>query len=333
NLWDPEDEEWLDVNMVVATFKAGYKSPLQPSTGTPSYTETTFGDKVRSALLPSKQKAEQQQSLEEKRLQEDLDGLSNTYHYDPNGDLNDEVMTQVRAHHNCFFPVKTPDSWRSMHVIDLAAYFTASDPLVQQARPRLCDAIATALCHTDKNCLRAFLDPAVKEFAYRRELDNSKAGLILVIRRQGNEIICGAYRNLGFKMLWKLYVKSLFDVMGQWHEVYATSKPGEMSIKTGTPEWDNIQTDHEDIDPTLINDSLRKLELSQAKECVSPEDVNEKNPQFMLYQSRVLAKYLLWDMWYCYDNRYECRATWEADGEVSSVRLKRTLLGSREGED
>jgi hypothetical protein len=235
-----------------------------------------------------------------------------------------------------FFPGECLDSPRSMHLINLDAYFKPDYVLLGHARPRLCDAVATVLSHTSKECIKAFLDPSIVEFAYRRKVDKNEGGLILIIRRHGNEVICGAYHNLGFKMLWKLYVKSVVSITGQWHEVYATTKPAEMMVNRGMPGWGTIGEQRavkdEKLETTTTTDGVqRKLELSQTKQMAKPVgDVNETNAKFMLYQSRVLAMHLLWDMWYRFDKKVECRATWTADGNDSIVRLKSSLV---RGED
>jgi hypothetical protein len=272
----------------------------------------------------------------EEEVREKVEDLRDPYLWNPEGDVNDEVMKGLFLGPTRYFPGHTIDSPRGMHLIDLDAYFESTDPVVSNARPRICDAIATVLSHTNKECLEAFLDPSIKEFIYRRKVDNSEGGLILIVRREGNEVVCGTYHNFGFKKLWKLYVKSVISVTGQWHEVFATVKPGEMIINKGTPEWGTIQPEIPEVksggsDSKTTENTQRKLELCPVKKTAkTSDDVNETNPKFMLYQSRVLATHLLWDIWYRFDRKYECRAAWSADGEESIVRLGRALVGSED---
>jgi len=340
SLWDPDDDEWAEVddaNKLVETFKASYRSPAARSpvkTSALSY----FQDTIKSVLLSPTKKAAEEKLRHDERVQDQVDELRNTYYCDPNGDLHDEVMESVfvRDPLGHFGGMRAP---RTMHVIDLDAYFLPDDPLVHEARPRLCDAVATILSHTSKECLEAFLDPSIEHFTYRREVDRSKGGLMLIVRREGNEVVCGAYVNFGFMLQWKLYVKSKISITGQWHEVYATTKPGLMRIDNGTPEWGVIRSDApenkgEEIDGQLGNALSRKLELSpKKKKVVVSEDVSETNPKFMLYQSRTVARLLLWDIWYLFDKMYDCRATWEADGEEVEMRLKRELVGSGDDDE
>jgi hypothetical protein len=323
SIWDPEEDEWMDAGEVVETFKASYKIPALRS-GTKGW-----GATIKSVLVPLTKKS---RDGEEDRIEE----LRNTWNYDPQGDAHDEVMRGVFLKPSGYFPGRVPDSPRSMHIIDLNAYFDSTDPFVRHAWPRLCDAVATVLSHTSKECLQAFLDPSIKEFIYRRKVDNNEGGLILIIRREGNEVICGAYRNLGFKKLWKLYVKSSISITGQWHEIYATVKTGEMFVTKGVPDWGTIESEIK-VDKwasTGTESAQRKLELSPLKKIAKhPSDVAEKDRKFMLYQSRVLATQLLWDMWCRFDKKYECWATWTADGLESDVRLTRALVGSGNLED
>ncbi|KAF1947801.1 hypothetical protein EJ02DRAFT_307242, partial [Clathrospora elynae] len=265
-----------------------------------------------------------------------LEELGNTWYCDPEGDLCDEVMKGVFVSGSKFFDGRV--SARCMHVVNLEAYFKAEDPLLEQAKPRLCDAVATILSHTSKECLEAFLNPSIGEFAYRRELDRNKAGTVLIVRRKGNKVFAGAYRNLGFRLQWTLYVKSLVSITGQWHEAYATLKPGSTPIVSGIPAWGSFAP--EDDQPKGAQDgakpeegSPRKIELSSPKKKQEHDDLSPESPKFMLYQSRLLAKYLLWDIWVRFDSLYECRATWEADGVVTGVRLKRTLVGVGEEDE
>lgn len=59
-------------------------------------------------------------------------------------------------------------------------------------------------------------------------------------------------------------------------------------------------------------------------------DISPTNEKFVLYQSRALARYLLRDVWIRFEGWYECKATWEVDAVVRSVRLKRAVVGFAE---
>ncbi|KAH4038470.1 hypothetical protein HBI70_056440 [Parastagonospora nodorum] len=295
SIWDSEDDEWMDAGNVAATFKASYNIPAPRG----------WGDTIKNVLVAKKTDTEECEKVQE---------LGNTWGYDANGDANDEVIKTVHLPPTRDFAGQSP---RCMRVVDLEAYFTATDLLVRHARPRLCDAVAT-------------------EFVYRRKVDNNEGGLILVIRREGNEVICGAYHNLAFKKLWKLYVKSVVSVTGQWHEVFATVKTGEMAVTKGVPEWSTIlpEVQKDMLGLTRTKSAQRKLQLSPTKKIAkAAEDVMETDPKFMLFQSRVVALRLLWDIWYLFDKKYDCRATWATDGKESEVRLSRALVGSGDLED
>jgi hypothetical protein len=333
NVWDPDDDEWVDAGQIVETFKASYQTPA-PRSPTKGSAFMTLGATIKSVLLPPTRKTKEEE--QDNEVKEKIEELGNTFAYDPEGDLNDEVMAATFLAPTYYFPTQTPNSPRNVHIIDLDAYFTSTDALLQHARPRLCDAVATVLSHTSKECLEAFLNPTFREFVYRRKVDNNEGGRILIIRREGNEVICGAYHNLAFKKLWKLYVKSVISVTGQWHEVYATLKTGEMTVKDGVPEWGTIlqETRDETLGLGRTEGTQRKLGLSPSKKSSKPsDDVSETDPKFMLYQSRMLAERLLWDIWYRFDKKYECRATWIADGADSEVRLKRALVGFEDLDD
>jgi hypothetical protein len=192
-LWEPDDEEWaeLDATRISSTFKASFKDPSQYSlqNSTRDSTLSRFSNTLTSLLpLSLTRSASEAKLREEEALRDKLEELQNTYYSDPAGDLCDTVMKSVFLAGSRYF-CQNGDSMRVPHVIDLEAYFTTQDALVEAASPRLSDAIATILSHTDRECVEAFLNPEVDEFVYRRELNRSTAGSILVIRRKGNRII------------------------------------------------------------------------------------------------------------------------------------------------
>jgi hypothetical protein len=107
-----------------------------------------------------------------------------------------------------------------------------------------------------------------------------------------------------------------------------------MSVGEGGPEWGVVTTEKKEVDveEKTVEGVQRKLELSPSKKISKKvEDGGETDPKLMLFQSRVLAMHLLWDIWFRFDRKYECRATWSADGVEEVVRLSRSVVGS--GED
>ncbi|KAJ4377876.1 hypothetical protein N0V83_000706 [Neocucurbitaria cava] len=360
SIWDPDDSEWaeVDANKVYSTFKASYKKPApalypprNPSTNALTSLGSSIHDTITSFLPVSfsttKKKevdgANEDESLskeEEENIKHQLEELTNTYYCDPKGDLADEIMQQVFVTGSKYFPAAlaaapSQPQPRRMHIIDLDVYFSTRDPLLQHAKPRLCDAVATILSHTNQQCLEAFLDPNIEDFAYRREIDRNKAGLTLIVRRKGNEVVAGAYRNFGFSLQWTLYVRSLVSITGEWHEVYATLKPGSTPIVKGLPQWGMFEPDGvvQSGEGMQSEDAtMRKVELLSSRKA-DHDAFSPTNPKFMLYQSRVLANYLLWDVWVRFNGLYECRAIWEANGKENEVRLKRALVGVRGAEE
>ncbi|EMD61041.1 hypothetical protein COCSADRAFT_149493 [Bipolaris sorokiniana ND90Pr] len=267
--------------------------------------------------------------------------LQNTYYTSPSGDLSDSIMRTCFLLRSRIF-TSTSSSPRTMHVIDLFAYFTTKDPLLQTAHPRLCDATATILSHTNIACITAFLNPSVQEFTYKREVEGRKGGTTLLIRRHRNSIIAGSYRNLGFSLQWSLYVRSRFNALGQWYDEYAAPACGTTPVVGGEVMWDVFTPDG-----VISGDGQRGSRCAEKADCGADatsqgavgfrlkegdgdgdgEDHGGKDAKLALYQSRMLARYLVWDVWVRLEGRYECRATWEADGEVNTVRLKRGLVG------
>jgi hypothetical protein len=84
--------------------------------------------------------------------------------------------------------------------------------------------------------------------------------------------------------------------------------------------------------------SPRKIALSGPKDCGDDEQGRDdearlRDAKFALYQGRVLGRYLLWDIWVRLESRYDCKAVWEADGQVNKIRLKRALVGLDHYED
>ncbi|KAI4664585.1 uncharacterized protein J4E79_002882 [Alternaria viburni] len=349
-LWEPDDDEWaeLDASHISSTFKATFKDPSQNSPQKPTNTSTLsrFSATLTSFLPSSPTKRASDALLrEEEALRDRLEELQNTYYSNPAGDICDKVMTSVFLPGSHYFHYdQSRDSVRAPHVIDLEAYFTTQDPLVGAAYPRLSDAIATILSHTNKECVEAFLDPRVEEFVYRREVERNKAGSIFVIRRKGNAVIAGSYRNLGFTLSWTLYVKAMIGATGLWYDTYASPVAGSTPIVDGVPAWDTfIPIGTEDpclqlsSDPAQPITSARKIVLAspgpQKKKVEEEDEISPTNEKYVLYQSRTLARYLLRDIWVRLEGRYECKATWEVDGVGREVRLRRALVGFGDEDD
>ncbi|EUC49304.1 hypothetical protein COCMIDRAFT_78995, partial [Bipolaris oryzae ATCC 44560] len=278
---------------------------------------------------------------------EKLSKLQNTYHTSPSGDLCDSIMQTCFLPRSRIFPSSSTSSPRTMHVIDLSSYFTTTNPLLHAAHPRLCSAIATILSHTNPACITAFLNPRIQEFIYKREVQGRKGGTTLLIRRHHNTIMAGSYRNLGFSLQWRLYVRSRFNALGQWYDEYAAPTCGATPVVGGGEVmWDVftpdgvMSGDGDDDDGEQRMRCAKKdggadaefrggggLGVKEDGDGDEGEEEEGREAKFALYQSRILARYLLWDVWVRLEGRYECRATWEADGKVNTVRLKRGLVG------
>jgi hypothetical protein len=198
-LWEPDEEEWPDLNatQVSSTYKATFKDPKDPTPLQPPNLGplSRFTTTLTSFLPTSPSKLASEARLREEEQQRDnLEELTNTYYSSPTGDLHDTIISSVHLPGSRYFPTHScneynRDGVRVPHVIDLEQYFTAQDPLLEAAYPRLGDAIATILSHTNRECIEAFLDPRVDEFVYRRQVDRSAAGNILVVRRKGCQVI------------------------------------------------------------------------------------------------------------------------------------------------
>lgn len=190
SLRDTPDDEWaeLDASRIARTFITSYRdaqftpnnSPRKDQSALSRLTET-----LTSLISPRSTPSEAE--AEEETLQTQLSKLQNPYYTSPTHDLCDTIMRPFFVCGSHFFRNNT---WpRNMHVIDLAGYFSSKDALVQAARPRLCDAVATVLSHASIECVEAFLDPRVREFVYKREVEGRKGGNVVIVRREGNSIV------------------------------------------------------------------------------------------------------------------------------------------------
>lgn len=128
-------------------------------------------------------------------------------------DAHDEVMKQFYQRGCAFLPVAGPSN--HPHLLDYKSYLADDDHVVQAARPRLADAVATVLYQTSPKCLTDFLRPDIKVFEWCRD------GNHVMIRRSGKEVIVGTFSNFGTTYLWPLFVRSRISDTGSWEEVYA----------------------------------------------------------------------------------------------------------------
>ncbi|CBX91099.1 hypothetical protein IAQ61_002559 [Plenodomus lingam] len=327
-----------------ATLKAGRRNERQDSGKNSVYSFNS--ENSRKVKDKDKGRKEEEKEDANKASKDSQEKLTNTYYANPTGDVHDDVMQTYFLHGSKYFTGSglATASAQCMHVLDLAAYFTSSSPAntttthLIDAKPRLPTAIATILSHTSPACITAFLDPRTEEFAYRREIERSKAGLILVVRRHGNKVIAGGYRNLGFKLHWVAYVRAVVGVRGEWYEVFAAAGPGHTRIRDGVVAWDEFCADGDEgersgtgaEDKRKPRLALAGLEKTQEMEGSGEQLVEAK---FILFQSRILARALLWDIWVRFEEMNECKATWEADGVVTNVRLQRALLGFGEEDE
>lgn len=135
-----------------------------------------------------------------------------------------------------------------------------------------------------------------------------------------------------------------------WYEDYATPVSGSTPIVDGVVQWDMFlpftdevvehqsETEKWHNGQMAATASARKIALSGPKRHSGDGDgdadeLSPRNPKFALFKSRLLAHYLLRDVWIRLEGRYECRATWEADGQVNEVRLRRAMIGFGNEED
>jgi hypothetical protein len=113
---------------------------------------------------------------------------------------------------------------------------------------------------------------------------------------------------------------------------------GSSPIVNGIPDWhvffpENEEIRHGDVtsDTSSASGEPRKIALAcpdKEEEESEDDELSPRNHKFMLYQSRLLARYLLRDVWVRFDGLFECKAVWEKDGiVVGDVRVKRGMVG------
>ncbi|CAN9081338.1 unnamed protein product [Alternaria alternata] len=309
-LWEPDDEEWegIDAIHISSTYKASFRDPRRcsPQKTTNASTLSRFSSTITSFLPFSPAKLAAEARLrDEEELRDKLEELGNTYYSDPAGDVHDTAVASTFLSGSRYFRHDQTGSFaRAPHVIDLERYFNTQDPLA------------------------------------------------------------GSYRNLGFSLSWTLYVRAAFNATGLWYETFASPVAGSSPIVNGVPAWDtfipiNASFSFPVSSPFLpppsscqsqqstvpLESSPRKILLAsptsppqwtQGMKKDNEEENNTINPtdeKFVLYQSRVLARFFLRDIWIRFEGRYECKATWEVDGAVSEVRLRRAVVGFPQDND
>ncbi|KAF2006934.1 hypothetical protein P154DRAFT_597314 [Amniculicola lignicola CBS 123094] len=201
-------------------------------------------------------------------------------------DLHDRRVSQYIIPHSVL-PSHLPI--QHMHLLNERSYNTSGI----LACPRLCDTVATVLFETHPKCLNHFLDPAVSTFEWER-LDSF--GHSAVIRRVGYKVLVGTYKNHGFMLLFRDYVKSVIDFTGKWTEVYAAVSSGTIPCNIEGPDWENYTPTSPQLDP--------------------------RDPKTMLAFSRRLARQLIRDRCWDYYPPSGERVVWNADGIISRGKMQ-----------
>lgn len=203
-------------------------------------------------------------------------------------DAHDEVMKQFSQRRCAFLPVAGPSN--HPHLLHYKSYLADDDHVVQAARPRLADAVATVLYQTSPKFLTDFLRPDIKVFEWRRD------GNHVMIRRSGKEVIVGTFSNFGTTYLWPLFVRSRISDTGSWEEVYA----GAAQIMTP------VTAEGVDFEKFVPQEKI--------------DDVDPEDEKYALYMGRLLGKFLLeWSVWDFREWR-RWNVEWEADGLVVNAR-------------
>lgn len=205
----------------------------------------------------------------------------------PNGlDAHDEVMQQFYRRNNDSLPVSNPAGFP--HLIDYLNYTTDTDPIVQNARPRLTDAVATTLFQTSHQCLTDFLNPEVQVFEWCRSKQH------IMIRREGKYVIVGTYQNYGTCYVWNYFVQSQISETGAWKEVYA----GASQVITPV--------------------SAKGIEFDKLMPGESIQGVDPMDEKYALHIGRALGQFmLLWQVW-GFTGAYLIE--WQANGVVRNAR-------------
>jgi hypothetical protein len=215
-------------------------------------------------------------------------------------DAHDEVMQQFYQRDCKLLPASNPAGYP--HVIGVKAYMNDEDRIVQNARPRLADTVATVLYLTHPKCLADFLDTNVKVFEWCRSKN------CVLIRREGNEVIVGTYRNYGTCYVWTYFVRSRISETGAWKDVYAGASQITMPVTAKCVEFEKGVAE-----PTL-------------------QGIDPTDEIYALYMGRVLGGLFLEKEIWGYPTS---RITWEVDGMVTNAReyAYETLRLAREEEE
>ncbi|KAF2799573.1 hypothetical protein K505DRAFT_388109 [Melanomma pulvis-pyrius CBS 109.77] len=308
NLWDPDEDEFPnwpgneELDQVLDTYRSRYGTAKHTrprgilETAPPTDGATTARGTESTSLEPCHYTKE----VTEEELLDMASELKDKSCGNPLGtDLHDEVMEQFFSKRCPALPASFPA--RHMHLLEWQALLSSSDQTTQLASPRLCDAVATILHETHPRCLSDFLDPNVKVFEWRRNVHR------IVIRRVGNAVLVGTYRDLGFVYLWSSYVRSTIDFTGKWLQVYAGVTRGATKVLPTGPAWDEF----EEVDP--------------------PSDIRPTDQKYALYVGRMVSRLLVegraWQ-----NLGYPYTVEWEADGKVWNSR-ERDSQGLMDGAD
>jgi hypothetical protein len=299
SVWDADDDEFEhwpgeeDLNGAVksftlqhGTFKGSLRSDLKARAATPyshaeAIPEGKEGERVdplpiRGANLTLQEHEDFMYELADKNCG------------NPNGpDAHDEVMHQFYQARCKTLPVSNPAG--HPHLVDSKTYLDDKDKIVEQARPRLVDAVATVLYRTSPKCVADFMDSRIEVFEWRRD------GNCVMIRRDGNQVIVGMFHNFGTCYVWSYFVRSTISHTGAWKDVYAGASLVTTLVSQQGVDFENFTTA-----PVEYN--------------VEPED-----EKFALYMGRCLAVSLLtWTVW---DFRTWRRwiVEWETDGLMTNA--------------
>ncbi|KAF1959740.1 hypothetical protein CC80DRAFT_309406 [Byssothecium circinans] len=225
--------------------------------------------------------------------------LSDLECMNPSGiDLHDKIMANLytdevpalpsffpAAHMHCF-------TWEELDNI-------AEIPILEYVMPRLSDSVPTILHTSSPEALEAFLDPNLKVFEWWRRMPETHHQSSLVVRRESNQVIVGAFRNHGFKYVWSHYTRSTIGFTGKWNTTYAVLGPATtMTTKDGVA-WDSFD------------------DAAAMKDYLDPHD-----PKVALYLSRLLSKWMVRNQVWGYHPQAIQPVEWVADGTVTVVQKR-----------
>jgi hypothetical protein len=282
SIWDADDDEfdrWPDKDDLAATVKS-FATQRGTFKGFKHTTASLHVDKSE-VFVPIRGG-----SMTEQEHDDFMHELLDKNCGNPDGiDAHDQVMQQFYQREIKLLPASNPAG--HPHIIGVKAYMGDEDRIVQNARPRLADAVATVLHLTHPKCLADFLDPKVKIFEWCRSKH------CVLIRREGNEVIVGTYRNYGTCYVWTCFVRSQISDTGAWKEVYAGASQIVMPVTAEGVEFE-------------------KGVAEPALQGIDPADT-----KYALYMGRVLGGLFLEREIWGYPTS---RITWEIDGKVTNAR-------------